>query len=120
MGAAEQVDRGSPKHSQIADREQNAQLRGTHFEVRDFEVAQGIAGEINLHGEHEISNKQAQSDDGIHVSRESEPAEKEECTEGVHYVVNVKAIARTRMVAKTSQSAIERVTKPVKSQTQND
>src|SRR5689334_1106829 len=114
------MHRGPPQQSQVADREQNAQLGGAHLEIGDFEIAQRIGSQINLNGEHEISNEKSQSDGRGHVSGEAEAAEKKESAESVYDVVNIKTVARTRMVAKAGQSAIERVTQPVERQAEND
>src|SRR5882672_5776331 len=113
------MHRGLPQQSQVADREQDTQLGGAHLEIGDFEIAQSIGSEINLNGEHEISNEKTQSDSGSHVSGEAKAAEKKEGTEGVHDVVNIKTVARTRVVAKAGQGAIQRVTQPVERQAEN-
>src|SRR5579864_5874202 len=98
---------GLPQHSQIANRKQNAQLSGAHFVIRDFEVAQDIGGEIDLNRQHQIGDEQSECDQGSHVSGDSKAAEKEESAEGVHNVVNVKAIAWTGVVTEAGKGAVE-------------
>src|SRR5215467_13218390 len=100
------MHRRPPQQGQVTDREQDTQLGGAHLEIGDFEIAQSIGSKINLNGEHEISDEKSQSDGRGYVSGEGKAAEKKESTEGVHNVVNIEAVARTRMVAKAGQGAI--------------
>src|SRR5580765_8151130 len=108
-----------PEQRHVADGKQDAQLRGAHLKIGNFEVSQSISGEINLYREHEIGDEQAESDSRRHVSREAKAAEEKEGAERVYNVVNRKAVARAGVVAKACQSAIQRITQPVKGETEN-
>src|SRR5580765_7264886 len=111
---------GLPQHSKVADREQDTQLRWPHFVIRNLEVAHGVSGEVDLNRQHQISNEQAESDGRGHVAGKRKTAEKEEGAESVNNVIDIKAIARARVIAEAGQRSIKRVAQPVEPEAQDN
>src|SRR5579864_5116355 len=105
-----------PEESQISDRKQDAQFRGTKAPEGEAKFAQGVRRQIGLDRQHQKSDEQADCDVRMHVSGEGQSAHQGESAKAVDHVVNVEPVARTLALADAGECAVERIAQPVESE----
>ena len=104
---------------QVADDQQNANLRGAEDALRKFKTRQGIGGKVALARQQQKRNQHRDRRLPVQQSGAAKPAHQRDGSKDVHHVIHVEAIARTLLLAHAGQGSIQAVSQPVEHQAQN-
>src|ERR1035437_2842204 len=84
-----------------------------------MEGADGISGQIDFDGKHEVGDEQAKRDVRAHITAEPETADQEKRTDGIGNVIDIKSVTRAEAVTDAGQGAIQAIAEPVDGERQD-
>jgi hypothetical protein len=101
---------------QVAQNQQNANLRRTEYALRQLEAGQGIGSQVALTRQEQKRDQHRDRSLPVHEAGKAEAAHQRDAYEDVHHVIDIEAIARTLLVAYAGLRPVHAVSKPVENQ----
>src|ERR1017187_1194440 len=117
--ASTQPDLRPEEQRDVPDTQKHAQFGGAETPEGEVEGADGVSGQIDLDGKHEVGDEQAERDVRAHITAEPETSNQEKRSDGVGDVIDIKSVTRAEAVTDAGQGTIQAVAEPVDGKRQN-
>src|SRR5690606_20341101 len=96
--------------------QEDSQLGWTDFQEREPKHRVDMCRQKKLGFYHQEQNENAQCNERIHVTRESEPTEQEKGSDNVNDVINIESVTRPLLVTHPGKCSVQTIAKPVQGQ----